>query len=71
MVDRPTQFGVRRIGEPSPRLRRYEVVGEDDEGFLHSFHTDDMQQALDIVEIMREDLAKVRVETHDQGGKLD
>ncbi|QAY78059.1 hypothetical protein [Sphingosinicella sp. BN140058] len=70
-MNRPTQFGVRRIGEPSPRLRRFEVVGEDADGFLHSFHTDDMQQALDIAEIMRDDLANVRMETHDQGGKLD
>ncbi|WP_146151158.1 hypothetical protein [Allosphingosinicella deserti] len=65
MSDRPTQLGIRARGEPSPRLRKYEVSGEDEEGFIHSFHTDDMQQALDIAEIMREDLARVRIDSHD------
>jgi hypothetical protein len=61
---RPTQFGMRSSGDPSPRHRIYEVSGEDAEGFVHSFHTDNMLQALDIAEVMRGDLAKVRVDSH-------
>jgi hypothetical protein len=41
--------------------RRYEVFGTDDLGDVHSFNTDDRERAEEIVEIMREDLADVKL----------
>lgn len=44
--------------------RRYEVVGEDDLGDVHSFQTDDRERAEEIVAIMREDLDQVELIDH-------
>ncbi|WP_158266606.1 hypothetical protein [Allosphingosinicella deserti] len=49
---------------PTSAIRRYEVAGEDGDGNVHSFHTDNLEQAQDIAEILSEDLANVRVEEH-------
>jgi hypothetical protein len=44
--------------------RMYEVIGEDDLGDVHSFHTDNRERADQVAEAMREELTTVRVETH-------
>ncbi|QAY78026.1 hypothetical protein [Sphingosinicella sp. BN140058] len=60
-ADRTTQFSIRSSGMPTSAVRRYEVCGEDADGNIHSFHTDNHDQAVDIAEIMGEDLDCVRI----------
>ena len=44
--------------------RKYEVNGEDDLGDVHSFHSDDLERAEEIAELMRQDLERVELVTH-------
>ena len=51
--------------------RKYEVIGEDDLGDLHSFQTDDRERAEEIEKLMREDLEQVElVENSGQVARL-
>jgi hypothetical protein len=59
--DRPTQFSMRPEGAPTSAVRRYEVCGVDEEGNVHSFHTDNYDQARDIADILSDDLSDVRI----------
>ena len=43
------------------KKRRYEVTGIDDLGDVHTFGTDDLERADEIVAIMREDLEDVEL----------
>ena len=45
--------------------RRYKVVGEDEEGDIHVFHTDDHERAEGVLELMREDLESVELVKHE------
>jgi hypothetical protein len=44
------------------KTRRYRVSGIDDLGDVHTFSTDDLTRAEEIVAIMREDLEDVELE---------
>ena len=44
--------------------RKYEVIGADDLGDIHSFQTDERQRAEEVAELMREDLERVELLEH-------
>ena len=43
------------------RRRRYEVTGIDDLGDVHTFGSDDRERAVEVAELMREDLESVEI----------
>ena len=45
--------------------RKYEVIGEDEDGDVHSFQTDHRERAEEILVIMRDDLKDVELVEHD------
>ena len=59
--DRTAQFSMRQAGMPTSAIRRFEVSGEDEEGNVHSFHTDNRDQARDIADLLLGDLKNVRI----------
>lgn len=48
--------------------RRYEVRGEDVLGDLHSFRSDDRRRALDVAELLREEIGTVTLIDHAADG---
>ncbi|QAY77865.1 hypothetical protein [Sphingosinicella sp. BN140058] len=51
--------------------RRYEVRGADVLGDLHSFRTDDRQRALEVAELLREEIGTVTFIDHAAEGRPD
>ena len=45
--------------------RKYQVIGTDDLGDVHTFSTDDRERAEEVAELMREDLEEVAVTEND------
>ena len=61
---RPAQFTLGKAGDPLHPLRLFEVRGSDLDGIVHSFHTDNGDQANEIAAILREDLSDVEILHH-------
>ncbi len=59
---RPSEFSMKRSDGPADYRRAYEVSGEDEDGNVHSFHTDCSEQASDIAALFKEDLSNVQVQ---------